>query len=235
MKKIFLLFLLTTVLSPLFSQFVTNDTIPIRGIVFDENRKVLPNTHILINNVRGTMTTPGGFFNINASARDTLTFSYVGYKTFDYVVPDTMSRLGFLTGVFLKRDTLYLNEIVVLPWLNKEEFRQAMINKKNLSKNESHAKANLSLIHASPGDKYSYLQKSGADVQMDQFNMEQQYKGLISPDDMVGVDIGAAVGLIINAFTWKKAQEKSEEVLKDRILEYKYQLDRKEKEDQPRK
>jgi hypothetical protein len=234
MKKTLLLLFFILLITNAFSQFVTADTIPIRGIVFDENKKVLPNTHVLINHIRGTMTTPGGFFNVSASANDTLTFSYVGYKTFDYIVPDTMNRLGFLTGVFLQRDTLYLNEIVVLPWLNKEEFRQAMINKKQLSKNESHAKANLSLIHSSPADKYSYLQKSGADVQLEQFNMQQQYKGLISPDDMVGVDIGAAVGLVINAFTWKKTQEKANEVLKDRILEYKYQIERKEKEGQPK-
>ena len=235
MKKLLLLILFIPIITNAIAQFVTADTIPIRGIVFDENKKVMPNTHVIINHIKGTLTTPGGFFNLNASAKDTITFSYVGYKKFEYVVPDTMNRLGFLTGVFLQRDTLSLNEIVVLPWLNKEEFRQAMINKKYLTKNESNAKANLSLIHASPTDKYSYLQKSGADVQLEQFNMKQQYKGLVSPDDMVGMDFGAAIGLIINAVTWKKTQEKADEILKDRILEYKYQIERKEKEDQPEK
>jgi hypothetical protein len=171
MKKIFLVLIISALFFDAFGQFVTADTIPIRGIVFDENRQVLPNTHIIINNMKGTMTTPGGFFNVNVSANDTISFSYVGYKKFDFVIPDTLNRLGSITGIFLKRDTLQLHEIVVLPWLNKEEFRQAMINKKSLTKNESHAKANLSLIHANPADKYSYMQKSGADVQMEKFNM----------------------------------------------------------------
>lgn len=232
MKKLFLILFFSVSITNAFSQFVIVDTIPIRGIVFDENRKVLPNTHVLINHVRGTMTSPGGFFDVSVSAKDTLSFSYVGYKTFDFVIPDTLTRLGSITGVFLQRDTLRLHEIVVLPWLNKEGFRQAMINKKSLTRNESNAKANLSLIYASPSDKYSYMQKSGADVQMDNFNMKQQYKGLVSPGEMVGFDFTAAIGLIIKAATWKKTQEKAQELLKDRILEYKFQIDRQEKEDQ---
>jgi hypothetical protein len=49
---------------------------------------------------------------------------------------------------------------------------------------------------------------------------------------MVGMDFTAAVGLLIKAATWKKTQEKSEEILKDRILEYKYQIERKEDQSQ---
>ncbi len=212
------------------TQIVQRDTIPFSGIVFDENKKVLPNAHILINGDKGTITSPGGFFQMRVNALDTLTFSYVGYKKFKYVVPDTMNRLGYITGVFMKRDTMSLPEVVILPYLNKQQFKQAFIDKNDLSKNQANARANLSLVGTKGQRKYSYMQTSGVELQMEQFKNNIEYKGLISPDDMVGVNIAPAIGYVYSIITWNKTQEKKEEKIKKRLLRYKAYLEQK-KED----
>lgn len=214
-------------------QLIEQDSIPFKGIVFDQNRKGLPNTHIIINGQKGTLTSGGGFFNIRVNAGDTLKFSYVGYKDFKFVVPDTMQRLGYITGIFLKRDTLALPEVVVMPWLNKQQFRQAFIDRNKLTRQEANAKANLGRLTTKPEYKYSYMRTSGADLQLKKFTHSQQYKGLVSPDHMVGFDVAEVINLILRTATWNQTKEKEVEKLRNKILEYYYYQQRKEEGDQP--
>lgn len=230
MKKLLLILigLLISIIGT--TQVVQQDTIPFSGIVFDENKKVLPNAHILVNGVKGTLTSPGGFFQLKVNAHDTLTFSFVGYKRFNYVIPDTMSRLGYITGVFMTRDTMSLPEVVVLPYLNKRQFKQAFINKDGLTKNEANARANLSLVATEGSQKYSYMQKSGVELQQQQFKNSMEYKGLISPDNMVGVDIVPAIGFVYKVLKRDIAKKKKEEELKNKILRHKEKLDQKEED-----
>ncbi|ALO14013.1 hypothetical protein [Salinivirga cyanobacteriivorans] len=230
MKTGFITVLLIILAFSVEAQVLPQDTIPFSGIVFDENKKVMPNTHILINGNKGTMTSPGGFFQLKVNALDTLTFSYVGYKKFHYVIPDSMSRLGYITGVFMTRDTMSLPEVIVLPYLNKQQFKQAFINKNDLTRNQANAKANLSLVGTKGQRKYSYMQSTGVELQMEQFKNSMEYKGLISPDDMVGVNVVPAIGYVYNILRWNKTQEKQEEKIRNRLLRYKAFLEQKEED-----
>lgn len=224
MRAILYIFIILTALNAQ-GQFIENDTIRFGGMVFDENKQAMPNAHILINSKRGTLTSSTGFFDMKVNARDTITVSYVGYKRLNYIIPDSMSRVGYVTGIFLKRDTLSLSEIIVLPWLNKNQFKQAFVEQKQMGKNDAHARANLSLLSANPGNQYDYMKQSGIDVQMAQFNNAQEYKGLVGPDNMVGMNIGAAIGLLIKVATWKNEQEKQEIQIKNRLLRHKLILE----------
>ncbi len=217
----------------LLGQLVEKDSIMFRGVVFNEKNEPMPNAHILINTQKGTLTSPEGFFNIRVNANDSVKFSYMGYKSISFMVPDTLQRMGYITGVFMKRDTLSLPEVVVLPWLNKQQFRQAFVNNSHLTKQEAHAKANLSQVSGQASNRYGYMQSSGVELQQKQFTNQQQYKGLISPDDMVSVGIPAAIGLIYNLATRKRAKEAEIKQVKKRLLEYKYFMERKKEEDQP--
>ncbi|MFO7862503.1 MAG: carboxypeptidase-like regulatory domain-containing protein [Salinivirgaceae bacterium] len=215
------IFILMMFAASAFAQLVQKDSIQFSGVVFDENRKSMSNAHILINSTKGTLTSPSGFFNISVNANDTVTFSYVGYKNYDFVVPDTMKQARYVTGVFLSSDTLTLSEVVVLPWLSKEHFRQAFIDQQHIGKDVANARANMSLVSVSSMNQYDYMNTSGIELQMAQFNNAQQYKGLVSPDDMVGMSLASAVALIYRMATYKKYEEKREEDIKKRILRYK--------------
>ncbi|MDA3867202.1 MAG: carboxypeptidase-like regulatory domain-containing protein [Salinivirgaceae bacterium] len=219
--KSFAIFILMIFAGSAFAQLVQKDSIQFSGVVFDENRKSMSNAHILINSKKGALTSPSGFFNINVNANDTVTFSYVGYKKYDFIVPDTMQQRQYITGVFLTTDTLTLSEVIVLPWLSKEHFRQAFIDNQYIGKDVANARANMSLVSVSSVNQYDYMNTSGIDLQMTQFNNAQQYKGLVSPDDMVGVTLTSAVGLIYRLATYNKHEEKREEDIKKRILKYK--------------
>ncbi len=233
MRKFKLIVCFTLIYSALSAQLVENDTISFKGVVFNENNEPMPNAHILINERKGTLTSPEGFFNFRVNASDSITFSYLGYKSFNFVVPDTLTRIGYVAGIFLKRDTLSLPEVVVLPWISKQHFRQAFVNSDQLSKQEAHAKANLNQVAGQTPNRYSYMHSSGVELQQKQFTNRQQYKGLISPDDMVSVGIPYAIGLIYNLATRSKAKQAEIKRMKKRLLEYKYFMERKKEEDQP--
>lgn len=229
--KLTLAFLLMFISIGSFSQLVEKDTIHFGGVVFDENNQVLPNAHVLINSRRGVLTSNSGSFDLNVNVSDTLTISYIGFKRLEYIVPDTLRKMGYITGIFLKRDTLSLSEIIVLPWLSKDQFERAFIDNKHLEKNEANARANLSLLSANPGQKYSYMNQSGVEVQMAQFNNSQEYKGLVGPDDMVGMNVVSAIGLLVRAVTWNKVKEEQEEVVRNRLLRHKRILEQTKKPD----
>ena len=58
-----------------------------------------------------------GRFVIPTLVNDTIVFSYVGYKDVVVIVSDTLERNDYLVAVFMPRDTILLDEVVILPRL----------------------------------------------------------------------------------------------------------------------
>lgn len=76
---------------------------------------------------RGMIADSYGFFSMVAMPGDTLLFSYFGYKTSAYVIPDTLSEKRYSIIHMLQKDTLTLPEVTVYPWPSKEDFARYFV------------------------------------------------------------------------------------------------------------
>lgn len=98
-------------------------------VVTGDSLAPVPFTTVWVKNSRrGTITDYYGFFSIAVHERDTLRFSAVGFKDYQFVVPDTLTHNRYSAIQVMTRDTIYLAETVIYPWPTREQFRHAFIH-----------------------------------------------------------------------------------------------------------
>jgi hypothetical protein len=92
------------------------DRILFRGVVISaSSEERLPGSQIFINRSYITSSRPDGTFSFFAFKLDTIIFTQLGYKPESLVVSDTIKAREFLTGVYLKTDTIDIGEVIILP------------------------------------------------------------------------------------------------------------------------
>lgn len=79
---------------------------------------------------RGTVADYYGYFSIVTIPGDTLLFSYYGYKTSSYIVPDTLKEDRYSIIHIMHKDTVNLPAITVYPWPSREDFARAFLEMK---------------------------------------------------------------------------------------------------------
>jgi hypothetical protein len=126
------LFLATMATTHLSAQHKTNDLVQISGLVLtSDSLRALPLVSVKIkSSSRGTYTDPGGFFSIVAKRTDTLVFSFIGFKSAEYVLPQNSHASRFSIIKTMSDDTLMLDEIVIRSWPTPEEFNYYFVNAK---------------------------------------------------------------------------------------------------------
>ena len=75
---------------------------------------------------RGVIADYYGYFSMVSFPGDTLYFSYYGYKTSTYIVPDTLKDNRYSMIHMLQQDTVNLPEVTVYPWPSKDDFADAI-------------------------------------------------------------------------------------------------------------
>lgn len=79
---------------------------------------------------RGVIADYYGYFSLVVVPGDTLYFSYYGYKTSTYIVPDTLKEQRYSMIHMMQIDTINLPEITVYPWPSREDFARAFLEMK---------------------------------------------------------------------------------------------------------
>ncbi|MGV3630489.1 MAG: carboxypeptidase-like regulatory domain-containing protein [Bacteroidota bacterium] len=79
---------------------------------------------------RGTIADYYGFFSMVVFPGDTLMFSYYGYKTSSFIVPDTLTDNRYSIIHMMYVDTVNLPMVTVYPWPSKEDFARAFLEMK---------------------------------------------------------------------------------------------------------
>ena len=104
--------------------------IQLSGIVISgETIEPLPYTTIFDRTQhRGVIADYFGYFSTVVFPGDTLLFSFFGYKTSTYIVPDTLSDNRYSIIHMIEKDTLNLPEVTVYPWPSREDFARAFID-----------------------------------------------------------------------------------------------------------
>lgn len=79
---------------------------------------------------RGVIGDYYGYFSLVVLPGDTLYFSYYGYKTSTFIVPDTLEDNRYSIIHMLTKDTLNLPAVEVFPWPSRDEFARAFLEMK---------------------------------------------------------------------------------------------------------
>lgn len=111
MKNILIILLLFMISNSLFSQ-----TGNINGTITDNNQKPLPSVHITLKNTsKGTLTNEKGHFKIKAveNESDTLSISYVGFKTKEIPIHILKDETLELRTIILYEGNEILNEVLL--------------------------------------------------------------------------------------------------------------------------
>lgn len=123
----FLAFLFTSTLSA--QDQDPSATLPVQftGMVLDgtdEDLYPVSYTNIYLKSQnRGTYSDLRGYFTIVVERGDTVTFSAIGYKEVDFIIPDSLTSDRYSIVQLMSRDTFNLPETVVFPWPSRDHFK----------------------------------------------------------------------------------------------------------------
>ena len=76
---------------------------------------------------RGVISDYFGYFSMVVYPGDTIFFSYIGYQTSTYIVPDTLKDNQYSLVHIMQQDTLNLPEVTVYPWPSREDLARAFL------------------------------------------------------------------------------------------------------------
>lgn len=71
---------------------------------------------------KGTLTDESGYFSLVVKRTDTIVFSFIGYKTAEFVLPAFIKGVKYSTVQVLKEDTIYLNTAIIRSYPTPDEF-----------------------------------------------------------------------------------------------------------------
>ena len=179
MVKINFIVLFFIFLSPIVcaQRVVVSESVVFAGVVFDtQDSQTLPNVTCRYGEGKATISDQMGCFVLKIGRKDTVRFTFVGYKPCTVVMPDTLLEDRYMMGVFLSPDTLQLSEALILRRWGEVQ-RQNLINARN----------NMTGIL-----KQAYAPVDYMDADMNQRMMLNEYARSV---EMKGhVDVGIGVG-----------------------------------------
>ncbi len=151
--------------------------IQLSGVVRNEYLQPVQYAHIVIlNKNRGTISDMHGIFSFVVEPMDTVTFTAVGFKRVALVIPDTLTRYHLSLDIYMETDTIWIEEVVILPWKTYEEFREAFLSLELPDNDLKRAYRNIALIKT---QIYYPNEKPDPDLNY-QYMLKDQYNQLYS-------------------------------------------------------
>jgi hypothetical protein len=100
------------------------ELIQLSGLVVSvDSLQGLPLVSIRIKNTnKGTFTDEGGFFSFVVKKTDTIMFSFIGYKTVEYILPANLKGIKYSIIQPMAEDTVFLNTAVIRSYPTPDEF-----------------------------------------------------------------------------------------------------------------
>ena len=106
-----------------------SDTITFSGVIFNtETERPMGDVNCRRGKT-GTISNQAGQFVLYALRGDTVCFSFVGFKSYKVIVPDSLYGQEYILGVFMSPDTISLSEAVILPRVDMN--RKMRMNARN--------------------------------------------------------------------------------------------------------
>ena len=161
--------------------------VQLSGLVLDGTTdELLPipytNVYIKDESQRGDYTDFKGYFTIVARKGETVVFSTIGYKTIEYVVPDSLEDNRYSIVQLMTQDTFNLPETVVFPWPSKEHFKIEFLAMDVTPELQRRASENVAEEMLARGRKTVYRDgNENADYYLRQQASSYYYYGQIPP------------------------------------------------------
>jgi hypothetical protein len=151
--------------------------IQLSGVVKNEYLQPIQFAHIVIKNKnRGTISDMRGMFSFVVEPKDTVLFTAVGFKRVALVIPDTLTRYHLPVDIYMETDTIWIEEVIILPWKTYEEFREAFLSLELPDNDLNRAYRNIALIKTQ-----MYMASNKPDPEMNyQYMLKEQYNQLYS-------------------------------------------------------
>jgi len=139
--------------------------IRIEGATTDENGLIVPRTGIYSFRLqKGYSSDSLGVFSINSVAGDTIIFISPGYKPTILTLPSESSFNAYTAEVHMVKDTIAIDEVVILPFKTYHEFKNAIASENTVTPETENMNYNLSLVKrqlydrliATPGEGYRF-------------------------------------------------------------------------------
>jgi hypothetical protein len=170
-----------------------SDSLTFTGVVFDRVNLEPLNDAVYFKGIHTYGLQPGGRFRISAEVGDTIVFSYLGYKDLIVTLDDSLANSDYLMGVYLSPVATLLSEVVIVPRYYSLEVLVA-IDPVKQAKEQAYAERNLKM-----SAYQGLLPPKKMDNEMNQkmtiekHRMDVEYKQMISPNQMVGVNFFTVV------------------------------------------
>ena len=99
-------------------------------VTADENGEVIPLPYVNVavkGTSRGAVSEYDGYFSFVAVKGEVINFSRIGYKTVEFMIPDTMSNNFYSWIQIMSTDSILLDEVVIFPWPDRDFFKQEFL------------------------------------------------------------------------------------------------------------
>lgn len=139
--------------------------IKISGLTIDESGVAVPQAGIYSFKLhRGAASDDHGAFSIISTPGDTVLFTLAGFKPTLLTIPANLSSGNYTTEVTIVKDTITIEEVVVLPFKTYNEFKNAATEIKTKSPEIKNMDFNIALVRrqlyyhleATPGEGYRF-------------------------------------------------------------------------------
>ena len=135
---------------------------------------------------RGTISDYFGYFSFVAKANDTIKFSSVGYKSVEFVIPDTLTTDKYSLIQVMFEDTIVLKTTTIYPWPSKEQFAKAFVETK--IPNDDYQRAMKNLSRSQLQERMAFTPMDGAlnfKWQQQQIQTKLYYAGQYPPNQLL--------------------------------------------------
>ncbi|MDH5475281.1 MAG: carboxypeptidase-like regulatory domain-containing protein [Cyclobacteriaceae bacterium] len=136
-------------------------SVAISGVVMDaDSVRAIPYVNILLkNSFFGTVSDNSGHFSFTASEGDTLQFSCIGYFDAYFIMPENLNGDSYSLIQLLRKETIMLEEVVIFPWPEYEQFKNAFLTtqpKRNLGDVAYESKRKIKRISVEEYERNKY-------------------------------------------------------------------------------
>ena len=131
--------------------------IQVTGIVSDEENNPVPGVTIISHKLRrGTISELTGIYNLISIPGDTIWLTALGYKNTRLILPSIIEARIITRDITLLNDTIIINDVIILPWKNYEEFKRDVLAGIKTDPETVNMYDNLANIQASIANTYNY-------------------------------------------------------------------------------
>ncbi len=196
--KNWLLGVLLAFSAPIWGQSV----VQVSGFILtrDTSFQTIPNARLWIQG-RSTTTTSGddGFFSITAVPGDTLRFRRFGFEDERLWVPDTLDGKSYLASVFMRWNTVELDEVTLYPWPRPEDLNRELLRMRIETTERDVALQNLAIQALK--EKAALMGMSSNEMQ--RYIIQAQEQQLYNSGRYYGANGASAIlGRLSNPFAW---------------------------------